>query len=166
MKQKPTIVIIEGPDGSGKTTLADYLAEGSGAVVRHSGVPSENPLLDCMEVALIGDGMWTLIVDRLHLGEQVYGPIMRRGDKLGLRGRLVFEKWLMQFFNVRLIICLPPLAECLRNWKRNHENEYVKDTSQFIDVWHSFNQVATTLHVTKYNYLSDDAHTIKLNIPW
>jgi hypothetical protein len=80
------IIVLEGPDGVGKTTLADAIeaAETDVKVVRfRQGPPPEGvmPALHYMDgvddiVKSSEDGS-TVIVDRFHVGELVYGPILR-----------------------------------------------------------------------------------------
>ena len=153
MNGKPRIIIVEGPDGSGKTTLVDYLADPLDAHTNHCGVPVGHPMIEYVDVAMMGlrTGK-TLIVDRFHLGEQVYGPIMRGGDMLGLKGRLVLEGMLSLVFQPLVVLCLPPYHVCLENWQANHADEYVKQQTKFYDVWNAFSQVSTTLPIYQYDY--------------
>ena len=71
------MIIIEGPDGSGKTTLAHALATRCGLLYRHMGPPE--PGMDHVEWYLerVGPYVW----DRFHLGEETYGAcgFSRRG---------------------------------------------------------------------------------------
>jgi len=161
MMQRPRIIIVEGPDGAGKTTLVEYLARELGARSWHCGVPVDHPMIEYMDVAMVGlRREQTLIVDRFHLGEQVYGPIMRGGDRLGLRGRLVFEELLRRMFDPVIVLCLPPFNVCMRNWQQNHTNEYVKETAKFHDVWHAFSIVATSLPKFTYDYTRTTPATV------
>lgn len=78
------LVVIEGPDGSGKTTLARRVAEAAGGEYRHAGPPERHPLVE-YTAPLAGyrpGGGQTLVLDRWHLGELVYGPLYR--GKCGL----------------------------------------------------------------------------------
>jgi thymidylate kinase len=78
------LILIEGVDGSGKSTLAANLAKRTGGRIIKTAEPTADclvyytaPLMDYRA----GSGE-TIIIDRFHLGEKVYGPI-RRG-KSGL----------------------------------------------------------------------------------
>ena len=84
------LIIIEGCDGVGKTTLAEALADkitelGEPTEVLHYGPPVRHPL-DEYEEDLVGyapgNGL-SIITDRYHLGELVYAPLYRKGSPLG-----------------------------------------------------------------------------------
>ena len=80
------LIILEGVDGAGKTTFAkELLHEMHGeATIRHLGPPEGDPLVECLQ-ALRGyrpRRQKHLIIDRLHLGELIYGPIYRGESKL------------------------------------------------------------------------------------
>lgn len=84
------IILLEGPDGAGKSSLASALALRLGPECRivHTGPPKPG------EVAMVsysravreacGRGGYT-VFDRLHVGELVYGPILRGGSQLTTR---------------------------------------------------------------------------------
>ena len=78
------LILIEGCDGVGKTSLAHALRERTGGTI----IKTRQPTTDCLPFYTApladykaGSGT-TVICDRWHLGERVYGPI-RRG-KCGL----------------------------------------------------------------------------------
>lgn len=74
------MIIIEGPDGSGKTTLAMQMAKRANLEYRHMGPPEEG--MDHVQWYLdrVGPYVW----DRFHLGEETYGAcgFSRRGTWL------------------------------------------------------------------------------------
>jgi thymidylate kinase len=91
------LVILEGCDGAGKSTLADALAhrgerEGFNVEVWHKGPPETKDPFAEYEGPLINytpqDDRRLVICDRWHLGEFIYGPVLRgvsRLDWAGLR---------------------------------------------------------------------------------
>lgn len=103
------IIVLEGPDGSGKSTLADRLAklyadDGWDIERIHYGPPAEDD--DLIETYFIETMEWfkrnehkpetqvVRIYDRLHVGEYVYGNILRDESKLTLEDCRWFDSWL------------------------------------------------------------------------
>ena len=76
-----SIIILEGENKTGKTTIADLLHKKTGYKIYKSSQPGKNPFNEYMEV-LDKIGNKNAIIDRFHLGEFVYGPIYR--GKCGL----------------------------------------------------------------------------------
>lgn len=82
------IIIVEGPDGCGKSTLVRELNDNiSGSQVIHFGPPDPidlDPFLQYEKILYpyIEQGN-TIICDRSHWSERVYGPLLRGHDRLG-----------------------------------------------------------------------------------
>lgn len=79
------LIIVEGPDLAGKTTLVKKLArELSSAQVLHRGPPTQHVLLeyepDIERYSAKADEH--IICDRWHIGELIYGPLMRGSAQL------------------------------------------------------------------------------------
>lgn len=79
------LLVYEGVDGAGKTTALDRLAERIGAETRHYGQPKAHPLEEYVLPldAYVPGGGAHLFIDRLHLGELIYGPLYRGASVLG-----------------------------------------------------------------------------------
>ena len=119
------LIILEGPDGAGKTTLANEL-EKCGCAYVHFGVPPLGedlfkwflkPLLDAREFQ-------SVVFDRLHLSDRIYGPLMRGDSPLTELHERLIERYLYARGG-QVVICLPPWRTVLNNWLKNQENEYV-----------------------------------------
>lgn len=91
------IIVLEGCDGTGKSTLAQAMVEeaqgmGITADVWHRGVPERHPLeeyeydLESGYDAHRTDPTKLLVCDRWHLGQAVYGDLYRDKNELGAGG--------------------------------------------------------------------------------
>ena len=121
------ITIFEGPDGSGKTTLAKRYAERMGACYRHHGpcpqITEEHLLkiyVEMMLPALLG--YQDVVLDRAWLSEQVYGLVIRSRDRVGIAGSRLLERLALRC-EVAVVLCLPPLAACQRVWSKRSTGE-------------------------------------------
>lgn len=104
------LVILEGPDHSGKSKLAFHLIEKYGFNYYHCGVKPDITQyhLKVLDMAYKDINLYNsnFVIDRLHLSEFVYGNIFRKGPKYDY---LQLEQDIKnRFSKYRLIICLPP----------------------------------------------------------
>ena len=77
------VIVLEGCDGVGKTTLAEALAAQHGYTVVHSGrTPDGTDLADHYGTILALPGR--LVLDRSFISELVYGPLDRGRSRLSL----------------------------------------------------------------------------------
>lgn len=134
------VLILEGPDGAGKTTLARKIADETGAVVWHEGPPP--PGRDQLqhyasEILRALRAKRPVIFDRCHLGEYVYGPVARGEDTLTSWGVRLLKR-LLRANNILCMICLPEYETCLRNWKRRQGEEYLKNEARFHEVYYRY----------------------------
>lgn len=85
------IAIFEGPDGSGKTTLAEHVAALTGATYIHAQAPERHPLVEYTAPIAAGEDY---VLDRWHFGEMVYGPLYRGGSGLTAEQFWAVEQYL------------------------------------------------------------------------
>lgn len=120
-------VIIEGPDGAGKTHLADLIcSQRPGYAYHHEGPPPAG--LNVLEhyARLMLDAKCPTVFDRLHLGEVVYGSLLRGGSALSPRD-ILFLNRLIVGQGTSVVLCLPPKATCLHN--NRLKEELIKEES-------------------------------------
>jgi hypothetical protein len=100
------LLILEGPDLSGKSTLAEALP---GRVVHH-GPPGDRSIVEVYAEDIERykpDGCDSIVFDRLHLGEMVYGPLKRGQSRLTTL-HLDWFRLLIQSRGGFVVVLLPP----------------------------------------------------------
>lgn len=144
------IIILEGPDGGGKTTLARQLCERYGAAYHHEGPPPLNvpPLLWYGRVLESVRGQ-NVVLDRLALGERVYGPVARNSDRLGEDGWRVFNRLIMAV-GAWQVLCLPPYQAAFMAWSSGRD-EFLKTREKFDKTYDAYIQFRGTQDV-EYDY--------------
>lgn len=153
------IVILEGPDGSGKTTLAKWLQHRYDLVYHHEGPPPAgvsviDHYLELLETARDFD----VVFDRMALGERVYGPILRGEDRLGLHGWLTFSEH-VRAVKARQLVCLPSPAACYQNWK-TRKGELFADELKFFQSYAAFAYFAQAYSIPTWDYQRTEPHEL------
>jgi len=93
---EPLIVVLEGPDFAGKSTLAAQLVklyDGPATVVSNGPPPAEGSVLAFYEAQIADAGArpGLTVFDRLHVGELIYGPIYRGESRITDAERLQMD---------------------------------------------------------------------------
>lgn len=119
------LIIIEGADNTGKTTLATHLQEIFSLEYLHLSQPKcENPFQEYMEV--FGNIKVPTVIDRIHLSEYVYANLWRGGCKISEKQFELLDLEAMDRFEFTIIIhAQAPNQIILERCKQNRE-EFLK----------------------------------------
>ncbi len=149
------IIILEGPDGGGKTTLAKALID-KGYRYRHEGPPPLGRSLTDHYLRILNETIespFDFVHDRLWLGERIYGPVARGVDNLGLDGQKLFMR-LHNSKSILQVICLPSTETAERNYslKIKDQHDYLKSMSHWKKVYDLYFKWAMDNSGLIYNY--------------
>jgi uracil-DNA glycosylase len=142
-------VIIEGPDGAGKTTLARRLCDAYGYEYHHEGPPPEDALHHYAR--LLTSAPKPTVFDRFHLGELVYGPLLRGQNRLGPGGITLMHR-LIRALGINVVLCLPTWETCLDNNRR--KSEMIKDDATLHEAYERWIRVfiSHNVNLQRYDY--------------
>ncbi len=148
-------IVIEGPDGAGKTTLAKCLAVQYGLSHVHSlATPtSVDPFVHYIRRFLDHPNT---VFDRLALSEYVYGPLLRHANRFPVNNYETFEN-LLHECRVQTIVCLPSWKTCLANWQ---PDEVISDVEVLRDAYNRWAELIVPLEVMIYNYTEDSVNDV------
>jgi predicted ATPase len=136
-----SVVVLEGPDGGGKTTLATSLMN-KGFDYVHCGPPEAGTDLLAHYLQILDSALNSqkdVVIDRLWLGERIYGPICRNNDRVGVLGQTLFQR----IHNSKPILhylCLPPIGVAKVNYidKMKDKDDYVKSMDRWSDIYRAY----------------------------
>jgi len=122
------MIIVEGPDGGGKSTLVQALAKGLNYPVAQRVVDKQtNALVDLqnwVDTNLM-EGFSRTIYDRHRLiSEPIYGPLIRPGKNLDFFSPMWLERVMGEFYYIRpvVIYCIPPRYVVKQNLAGDEDN--------------------------------------------
>ena len=132
------MLIIEGPDGAGKTTLAKKLSEDLGIdLSKYSRLTQEERnklsragsvkprVYGALGVAVAGRKD-PVIHDRMFFSELVYGQVLRGSSVFSFQEeRMVLD--ILHAMGVPVIFCLPPVRDVYDNLGANEQMEGVRE---------------------------------------
>ena len=120
------IIVIEGADDTGKTTLAQWFVK-QGFAYQHTGKPEPGEdVFATYTKRLIEARGKDVVFDRLHVGEIVYGTIMRGNSGLSLEQLRLLNRLLFAEGGL-IIFCLAPFERIQEHWQQRLDREYVQD---------------------------------------
>jgi thymidylate kinase len=160
------ILILEGPDGAGKTTLAETLRQrfqnnGMVHIVKHGPYTGVEPEHLCriyfraMSPALTFDD--TVIMDRSWISEPIYGEVYRNGaNRIDTPRKRMLERVALSRGAV-VVHCQPDFEVCAETFEKRPEEEYLDDISQLEQVYNEYEALPliTNLPTVHYDYTRD-----------
>lgn len=155
---KPFLLILEGPDACGKTTLGQALAHNYNGEYFHLTYRFPNKMPQYQEVMLrkalkvMHEKQCPVVIDRLWVSEKLYADVYRGGSPWPLMGRY-FTRLINRFAGIHLF-CLPPNLETGIQWHadaKGERPEMYDDISEiikaYVDVYVKFNAGWKLQHV-------------------
>lgn len=141
------MIVLEGPDGGGKTTLMNHLQDVFGLHVAARFASSDEGPKDNLDQLVIKDmvNYWDGSEVRLYdrhpfISEFIYGPIIRGKVKDGLDRRNMLGYRAMFDMKALVILCVPPFEVAYRNVTQE------KDFPQMPGVEREFDRIYTGYH--------------------
>lgn len=165
------MIVLEGPDGAGKTTLAHQLCERYDWVYHHEGPPPTDvsalehygSTVERYRWMIANKEIKGVVFDRLALGERVYGPLFRKKDRLGEPGWLLIKR-LLESAGAIHVLCLPGIEVCLKNWKERKGEMFTSENALW-GVWERYLELSSEFSIV-YDYTNPVSfHPILERVP-
>lgn len=142
------LIVLDGPDGSGKTTLAKHLVDKYDAMYFHNIKRKDIWLWHtaCLRLAVKHSAHRLVVVDRLWLSECIYGAVYRGGSKYPIAARMIDR--IIRRFGAAHVVAAPPTEYAVEIHKkvRPHRANELAGVRQVADFY---------LDVAKGNMLRD-----------
>lgn len=148
------MIILEGVDCSGKTTLMTNLDNRFTVKNSHYSAHDEQAMLEHAEMALPGSKE---VVDRFHLSEIPYSMYYRH-EPPRYESVAKIDLALRDGENL-VIVCCPPWPDVKLEWEKRRDEELIQNVHALhsIYMWYRDKaQAFTTLQVWKYDYTATD----------
>ncbi len=156
MTTSSKLTIFEGPDGAGKSTLAQWFAKATGArYVHFSALPRVSTSLgrvyvEAMMPALLG--YQDVVFDRSWLSEVPYGQAFREGaDRLGDPSRAMLDRLALRCGGV-VVMCDPGWETVRANFLARKHLEMLDDDNQLKIVYDLYRSERVGLPHLFYDY--------------
>lgn len=149
------LIIIEGPDGSGKTTLAEKISKQTKYSIIHRSQPKteeEKKLMMGEYIQTIRSGK-NMIFDRCWYSEMAYGPVMRDSSVISYPEMYELEELLAKTGALIIYATGPKAALWQRCQKRGED--YITARDDFNAICDNFDKIMNVPHhipVVRYEY--------------
>lgn len=152
------MIIVEGPDGAGKTTLVNLLSKELGLQIGKRGTADRDKLWEVGRrdtYTAISDAVGghepVRVWDRLYFSELIYAPVSGRTPEFSHREQFMIQR-VIKALECPIILCMPPLEVVTENVMAAHQMEGVKD--HITDIWGRYRVLYQHRlpHATLYDY--------------
>ncbi|HYD35935.1 MAG TPA: hypothetical protein VD999_07795 [Vitreimonas sp.] len=131
------IIILDGPDGTGKTTLAQYFINRYQARYLHLTYRFKNNMFEYNTAAIELAAKWAnegylVIIDRLWMSNYVYDKVFRKGPHQAYLGRFI-DRLVLRYSGI-YVICLPENS-------REYLNDYNDLKSTRIEMYSRMDEI-------------------------
>lgn len=135
------LFIIEGPDGSGKTSLAETLSKQTGYPIVHRSQPKSEEEKAKMfdEYLRLASSSKNVILDRCWYSEMVYGPVMRDASVLSYPDMYKLEAAAKKHGAI-VIYCTDQPGVLWKRCKRRGE-DYIVDASTYNAIYEGYEEL-------------------------
>lgn len=148
------IIILEGPDASGKTTLQQYLVDHYGAIAIHLTYNDKvaprmfdyqtEEMIKAIELSK--DHL--VVVDRHWISEQVYAKVFRGGSPWPMMGRMMDRVW--RKHAAIYILCLPfSLTDGVTRHRNNLDQTHPYSDEKFMELLGEYADFASDFQMRK-----------------
>jgi len=149
------MIILEGPDGGGKSTLAAALQRlhHGARIIHHGAYPHDRELFPRFLASLLACADGPLILDRSWLSEPIYGEAVRGGeDRVGRVHQRMLERVALGR-GAWVLNCLPAWDSVHEVWASRRADEYVEAPDHLRVVYEGYETLPerTCLPVLRYD---------------
>ena len=145
------MIILEGPDCGGKTTLAAKLSKEYDSPITHY---SSHHGMGMLEHAVTGKPGVGDIIDRFHYSEIPYSLYYRKVEPEYVGVNMITRALLAR--QVVVILCLPPWLEVKKKWYIRREKELIKTETKLHRIYKWYDKIEEDgIPRIKYDYTSN-----------
>lgn len=168
------LVILEGPDGAGKTTLAEMICQEARkpATARNVLIRNHGAYPGMLNVA--GQYLASIeaatemraplvVMDRSWISEPIYGAAMRGGANRIKQLDAQYLEMKAREAGALLVFCLPPFEQCRRAWESRRTIEYVGDVDRLRQVYDGYCEAFDSvfrIQKVLYDWTLSDSQTL------
>lgn len=168
------IVILEGADGTGKTTLARALCERFDGLYLHGRYWPTNPWkyhLAMCRIAARESQHRLVVIDRHWISNNIYARVYKPSDGYGALARVFYRAFFR--FGALYVICAPPSNvveenhQLLKNIRpETYDRRMGEVNDRFLRLWHGETDVAPLGDEDYVDQLTRDGGVEKRNLRW